>query len=77
MFYWLYALEDWWGLKALLVAPFVLFLLLILVPLADRTPWLRPRRRVGIMIAGTVLLIALIALSLITALTPQAAHIKQ
>ena len=62
MFLPFYPLEDVFGIRGLLAASIALFGLLGLVPLIDRSPWLSPRRRRGILIAGAVLLLALIIL---------------
>ncbi len=77
LFYWIYAFEDWGGIRALLLAPFLFFLLLALAPFVDRSAWLRPRRRMIFVIAGTVLLLGLIGLSFVTALTPQVPHTEE
>ncbi len=62
MFLPFYPLEDIFGIKGLLAASIGLFTLLGLVPFIDRSPWLSPKRRRWIIVAGALLLILLIAL---------------
>jgi len=62
MFLPFYPLEDLFGIRGLLVSSIVLFVLLGLVPFVDRSPWLSPRRRRWIIIAGILLLVLLVAL---------------
>lgn len=62
MFLPFYPLEDLFGIRGLLGASIVLFGLLGLVPLVDRSPWLSPRRRRWIIGAGIALFLILIAL---------------
>ncbi len=62
MFLPFYPLEDVFGIRGLLVSAVALFVLLGAVPFVDRSPWLSPRRRRGIMAAGALLLLVLIGL---------------
>lgn len=62
MFLPFYPLEDLFGIRGLLVGSAVLFALLAAVPFVDRNVWLSPRRRRGVIIAGVVLLVLLVAL---------------
>jgi len=62
MFLPFYPLEDLFGIRGLLVGSIALFTLLGLVPFVDRSPWLSPRRRRWIIIAGVVLLALLVVL---------------
>jgi ubiquinol-cytochrome c reductase cytochrome b subunit len=57
-----YPLEDLFGIQGLLLGSIVLFALLALVPFADRSPWLSPRRRRWIIVAGIALLVLLVVL---------------
>lgn len=62
MFLPFYPLEDLFGIWGLLISSVVLFALLALVPFVDRSPWLSPRRRQWIIVAGIVLLVLLVVL---------------
>lgn len=73
-FYWLYAGEDWFGLRAILYGGFVFFGLLVLVPVVDRTPLRSLRRRPVMLALGALVVVVLVALSLYVALTPPKMH---
>ena len=75
MFLPFYPLEDLFGIRGLLGASIVLFGLLALVPFVDRSPWLSPRRRRGIIGAGIVLLLVLVALAIYAWLSRPAPHL--
>ena len=75
VFYWLYAFEDWFGVRGILYAAIVFFGLLALVPFLDRSPLRRPRRRPVVMAIALVLLVAVIALSIKVAVAPAAKHL--
>jgi ubiquinol-cytochrome c reductase cytochrome b subunit len=75
MFWWLFTLEDWIGLKGILWGTGVLFALLIAVPFVDRNPERWWRRRPIAMLAGGVVLGALIALTILMAATTPAQHL--
>lgn len=62
MFLPLYPLEDVFGIRGLFAGTIAVFALLALVPFVDRSPWLAPRRRRWIMIAGIVFVTLLIVL---------------
>lgn len=75
MFWWMFTLENLFGLSAILWGGAALFILLAIVPFADRGPerhW--RKRKITIMVAGLILL-TIIALTLAMALTPQASHL--
>ncbi len=63
MFLPFYPLEDLFGIQGLLVASILLFGLLALVPVIDRSPWLSARHRRWILLAGALLLVLLVALA--------------
>lgn len=63
MFLPFYPLEDIFGIRGLLIGGVALFGLLSLVPFVDRSPWLSPRRRKGIIITGAILLVVLFGLA--------------
>lgn len=73
-FLWLYAAEDWFGVRAVLYGGIAFFALLALVPLVDRSPFRGLRRRRVMFAAAAIVLVALIALSLFAALTPAVKH---
>lgn len=77
MFLAFYPFEDWLGINGLLASGAVLFVLLALVPLVDRSPWLSPRRRRWIMIAALILLVVLIALGASAWLSRPAEHLME
>ncbi len=71
----LYPLEDLFGVKAILYATILTFILLAAVPLVDRNKNREPRRR-KLMIAGLLIALTLyIVLTLIGAFTPPRVHI--
>lgn len=78
MFLPFYPFEDWLGINGLLISGVVLFLLLALVPFVDRSSWLSPRKRRWVIVAATVLLIALIVLGLSAWFsTPEVEHLME
>lgn len=60
MFLPFYPLEDIFGIRGLLGGSILLFTLLALIPFVDLNPWLSPGKRRWIVIAGIILLAALI-----------------
>lgn len=64
-FWWLYTLENWFGLPAILFGEIVFFGLLVIIPFVDRNPrrWWRQRP-----IAMTLLLLLLLTLTVLTIL---------
>ena len=75
MFWWVFTLENLFGLKAILVGSGVMFGLLVAVPFIDRGPARWWRRRPFAMVALAVVLITLIVLTILTAVTPAVTHI--
>ncbi|MCL5736244.1 MAG: cytochrome b N-terminal domain-containing protein [Actinobacteria bacterium] len=75
MFLPFFSLENLFGLKSLLWAPVILFLLLALVPLVDRSPAKALRGRRPILAAGTVLAVALIGLAVLALTTAAKTHL--
>ncbi len=73
-FYWVYAAENWFGMRAILYGGAFFFALLVLVPFVDRSPFRALRRRPVMLALGAFVLIALVALSLYVALTPPEKH---
>ena len=76
MFLWLFPAEEAWGARALVIVPVLLGLLLALVPILDRSPYLSPRRRKALIVVAGVLLIAIVANGVTAALQPVEAHLE-
>jgi len=74
-FYWMYQLENWFGIEGLVWAPVVLLLLLGALPFLDRSPQRRPGRRKWVMGSALVVLGALSVLTLMVAFSGPAAHL--
>src|SRR6266516_1752321 len=64
VYWWMFTLEDWFGLPAILWGAGVLFGLLVLLPFIDRRPARSWRARPVAMILGAAVLIAFIVLTL-------------
>lgn len=75
MFWWYLPLESRWGAQAILFAAGSVFVLLGALPFIDRNPNRWWRRRPVAMAALVIVLGAVIALTILTALTPPAAHL--
>lgn len=76
MFLWLFPAEEVWGARALVIVPAVLGLLLALVPIIDRSPYLSPVRRKWLLIVAGVILIIIVASGVYAALQPVSAHLE-
>lgn len=74
-FLWVYPFEDWFGLRALIVAPALLILGLALVPFVDRNAERDPRRRRLWVALAVVVVVALIGLSVYGYLTQPVSHV--
>lgn len=75
MFWWLYTLEDWFGVKAILWGAIAMFGLLAAVPFVDRNPERSWRKRPVAMICFAAILVALTLLTVITAVGSVASHL--
>ena len=75
MFWWLFTLENWWGLKAILWGTVALFVLLLAVPFVDRRPERRWRKRPVALGAAAAVLLAMIVLTYVTATTSAVEHL--
>lgn len=76
MFLWLFPLEEFFGVKALTIAPIVFGIILVLIPIVDRSPWMSPSRRKWVVgIAGTIFLLMIVS-GLFAWLRPVAAHLN-
>ena len=76
MFIWLFPAEEALGARALAAVPALLGGLLALVPIADRSPYLSPGRRKGLILVAALILIAIVASGLVGALKPVEAHLQ-
>ena len=75
MFVWLFPAEAAWGARALLIVPAILAILLALVPILDRSPYISPaRRKVLLIVAGLILIVVVIS-GVVATLQPVAAHL--
>lgn len=75
VFLMLYPLEDWFGIKALLWAPLIGFVVLLVVPWLDRTPSSALRRRRVLIAAGLLVIVVLAGLAIYAGLEAPATHI--
>lgn len=75
VFYFLYPLENLFGVVGIVYAGAVFFGLLALVPFLDRGPFRGARRRPFAMGLGLLLLVAVLGLSILTAVQPTARHL--
>lgn len=75
MFWWLFTLENWWGVKAILWATIAVFALLLAVPLIDRRAERRWRKRPAAIAITAAVLLAIVILSYITATTSAVEHL--
>ncbi len=73
----LYPFENWFGIRALLWVPIILFALLAVVPLADRSRYMSPRRRILIVGLGAALAVALLGLGVYAWLGPVVRHMTE
>lgn len=74
-FFWLYAFEDWFGVRAILYAGLAFFGLLALVPFVDRSLFRAPPRRLAVFATGALALSLIIALSIYVSTSPVTAHV--
>jgi len=76
VFWWMFTLENWVGLKGILWGGAVLFGLLFALPFIDRNPKRYWRARPVAMTFGALILIAIIVLTVMMAYTSPAAHLN-
>lgn len=74
MFLWLYPVENILGVAGILYGGIVFFILLALVPFIDRSPWLAPSKRRGMIIAGIVTIVILAALLVLAIISVPVTH---
>ena len=75
-FWWMFTLENWFGLPAILWGGVVFFLLLFSVPFVDRSAKRSWRTRPVAMTIGAVILATLVVLTILMAATTPAAHLS-
>lgn len=75
LFWWVFQLENWFGLTGLFWAPLVVFLLLAALPFLDRSPERRPSRRKWVMTAALVFFGIIAGLTVSVAFSAPAAHL--
>lgn len=72
---WLYPIEDWFGVSAILWATLVIFAVLVVVPFVDRSGDRSPRRRLPILIGGAIVVVAILGLIVYAAGQPVVSHL--
>ena len=75
-FWWMFTLENWFGLPAILWGGLAFFALLFAVPFIDRNPKRSWRARPVAMAVGALVLAALITLTILMAVTTPAVHLS-
>jgi len=75
MFWWLFSLENWVGLKGILWGSGALFAVLVAVPFVDRNPKRWWRRRPVAVTGALVVLAAIIVLTILMATITPASHL--
>ncbi len=75
MFWWLFTLENWIGLKGILYGSGALFALLFAVPFIDRNPQRWWRRRPVAMVCAAVVIGTIIVLTILMATTTAGQHL--
>jgi len=74
-FWWMFTLENWWGLSAILYGELAFFALLAILPFVDRNPNRLWRRRPVVLTVGFVVLAAMVALTVLMGVTPAQQHL--
>jgi quinol-cytochrome oxidoreductase complex cytochrome b subunit len=75
IFWWMFTLENWFGLPAILWGAGLFFVLLVLLPFLDRDPARHRRPRRTTLVIGVLVLTALVVLTAIMAVTPTETHL--
>ncbi len=73
----LYPFENWFGVRALLWVPAILFVALAAVPFVDRTRFMSARRRLPFVVLGAALLLGLAVLGVYAWLGPVVQHMPE
>lgn len=76
MFVWLFPAEARMGALALIVVPAILGTLLVLVPILDRSSYLSPLKRKGILIVAGIILLIMIISGVVAVLQPVTGHLE-
>ncbi len=71
----LFAIENWVGIPGLLWVSIATFVVLVLVPLLDRSPSRVPRQRRAALAVGVLLLVTAVGLAVLARLTTGAEHL--
>jgi ubiquinol-cytochrome c reductase cytochrome b subunit len=74
-FLWMFTLENWFGLRAILWGGLSLLTLLVLLPFLDRGPHRSWRRRPVVLAATTLVVLALVVLTVLAIVSPAAEHL--
>lgn len=74
-FWWMFTLENWFGLPGILYGELVFFALLVILPFVDRNPNRYWRKRPVAMAAALLLVLVVIALTVLMAVTPAQQHL--
>ena len=75
MFWWPFTLENWFGLPAIVWGEVTFFVLLVVLPFVDRNPRRWWRHRPLAMIVASVVMLAMIVLTILMAVTPTEVHL--
>lgn len=75
MFLWLFPAEATLGTWALIIVPTILGMLLVLVPILDRSPYLSPAKRKGVLIIAAVILFLMIIGGIVAAFQSVTNHL--
>jgi ubiquinol-cytochrome c reductase cytochrome b subunit len=75
-FWWMFTLENWFGLAGILYGGVVLFMLLVAVPFVDRNPNRSWRDRPVAMVLGLLVLLALVVLTILILFTTPEVHLE-
>jgi quinol-cytochrome oxidoreductase complex cytochrome b subunit len=75
VFFWLYPFENWFGVRGIVYGAAAFFGLLAVLPFLDRGPLRSLRGRPLTAVFGTILVVAVVALSILTAVQPTAQHL--
>ena len=74
-FWWMFTLENWFGLSGILYGELAFFGILVALPFVDRNPERFWRRRPLAMTLGLLGLLAIIALTILMGVTPAKQHL--
>ncbi len=76
MFVWLFPAEEAWGVRALVIVPLALGVLLALVPILDRSPYMSPARRKFLLVIAGLILVVIVVSGIFASLQPISAHLE-